>query len=159
MDIKPCAMALAFVITACGGAPPPPEHAVTLPAPTCNCPVVTPASLPAARPPELDALGQQRVELARKRTPIVQREYERGMKSASELIAAYRDVAVAARESGLRGEALRSALTEYRDALARMRDHVKTRVAAGAESEEALMHVEIELAEAEFWLVEAKARL
>jgi hypothetical protein len=144
-------------VTACGGAAPPVER-VSLPAPTCNCPVAPVSAPVAARSPELDELAQRRLDAARKRIPVLHRLYERGLVSATEMYVGYRDIAVAARESGLRGEALRSILTEYRDKMAELRDHERTRFAAGAESEDGPNHAEVLLAEAEYWLAEAKTR-
>lgn len=113
---------------------------------------------PVARVADSDVLGQRRVDAARKRIAILQRLYEKGMISSKDVFDAYRDIALAARDSGLRGEALLHPLTEYRDAIVQLRDLMKSRVATGAENEDATNRAEVQLAEAEYWLAEAKAR-
>lgn len=142
----------------CGPAPATEHVTVAAPVLTCNCPIAPVVALPAPRTAELDALAQHRVELARKRIPLLRARYEHGTATSAELLAAYRDLAVAARDSGLRGEALRGPLAEYRDAMVQARDLIRSRVAAAMESEDATTHVEFQLAEAEYWLAEAKAQ-
>jgi hypothetical protein len=97
------------------------------------------------------------MDLTRKRLDVLGAQYQSGLVSMSELLAAYRDVAFAARDSGLRGEELRRALEDYRDGAARSRDLARSRVSAGQETADAVMHAEASLAEAEFWLAEVRA--
>ena len=68
-------------------------------------------------------------------------------------------MAFAARDSGFRGEALRSVLTDYRDAVLALRDLTRERMAKGAVGEDAMNRVEALVAEAEYWLGEAEERL
>lgn len=107
------------------------------------------------RSAKMDQLAQQRVELARKRLVLMRAGFDKGTVGLDALFAACRDVAFAARDSGMRGEALRKILVEYRDAVVAMKDLTRDRVAKGAVGEEALTRVESLLAEAEFWLQEA----
>lgn len=140
-------------------------------APVCPCvasasaPPSATAAVPAGataplapRSPQLEALGQQRVDLARKRIDALSAQYQRGMGSMRDVLAAYRDMAFAARDSGLRGDALRRPLEEYRDATIRLRDLARDRATMGSVPEVDVYAAEASIAEAEYWLVEAKAR-
>ena len=73
------------------------------------------------------------------------------------LLVALRVLGLAAHDSHLRGDALIAPLTEYRDAMVGARDHVKSRYNEGATSQDEVYQVEGQLAEAEYWLAEAKA--
>jgi hypothetical protein len=85
-------------------------------------------------------------------------QYDKGAASLSELLVAYRDVAFAARDSGLRGDALRRPLQDYRDAMLKMRDYMRGRYQSGAVTQADLDRVESSVAEAEFWLAEANEK-
>jgi hypothetical protein len=111
------------------------------------------------RSARLDALAAKRIELARKRLAVLRVSFDRGVTTLDELIGASRDVAFAAHDSGLHGQALRDILTEYRDAVAALRDLTKERFAKGAVGEDAVDRMEGLVVEAEFWLEEAKQRL
>jgi hypothetical protein len=111
------------------------------------------------RSARLDALAAKRIELARKRLAVLRISFDRGVTTLDELIGASRDVAFAAHDSGLHGQALRDLLTEYRDVVAALRDLTKERVAKGAVGEDAVDRMEGLVVEAEFWLEEAKQRL
>jgi hypothetical protein len=108
-----------------------------------------------AQSAKMDQLARQRVELARKRLGLMRAGFDKGTVGLDALFAACRDVAFAARDSGMRGAVLRKILLEYRDAVIAMKDLTRDRVAKGAASDEALARVESLLAEAEFWLQEA----
>ena len=104
---------------------------------------------------KLEQLAQQRVELARKRLVLLRASFEHGTATLDEVFAACRDVAFAARDSGLHGETLRRILTEYRDAVIALKDLTKERAAKGSVGEEAVSRVDSLVAEAEYWLGEA----
>ncbi|MGH7293883.1 MAG: hypothetical protein ACRELB_03065 [Polyangiaceae bacterium] len=111
------------------------------------------------RPARVEQLARQRVELARKRLVQMRAAFEHGSATLDELFAALRDVAFAARDSGLHGETLRSILTEYRDAVLALQGLTRERMQKGAVGPEALSRVESLLAEAEYWLAEATPQL
>jgi hypothetical protein len=113
----------------------------------------------APRSPKLEALALRRVELARKRLAQMRDSFARGSTTLDELFAASRDVAFAARDSGLRGAPLRDVLKDYRDAVAALKELTKERLAKGAVNEEAMGRVEALEAEAEFWLADASEGL
>lgn len=106
--------------------------------------------------PDLDALTEKRLELARKHIEIVRHQFDKGLGSTATLLGALRLLGLAAHDSHLRGEARIGPLTEYRDAMVAARDHVKQRVESAAASQDELYEVESQLAEAEYWLAEAK---
>jgi len=107
----------------------------------------------------LKELGLKRVELARKRVVLLRASFDRGASTIDELFAACRDVAFAARDSGLHGGALREVLKEYRDGVVALRDLTRERASKGAVGEDAVSRVESIVAEAEFWLEEASGGL
>jgi hypothetical protein len=107
------------------------------------------------RSAKMEQLAQRRVELARKRLVLMRAGFDKNTVGLDALFAACRDVAFAARDSGMHGDALRKILLEYRDAVVAMKDLTRDRVAKGAVPDEALARVESLLAEAEFWLQEA----
>lgn len=107
------------------------------------------------RSAKLEQLALQRVELAQKRLVLMREGFTRGTVGLDALFAACRDVAFAARDSGLHGEPLKRILTEYRDAVVAMKELTRDRLAKGAVGEEAMKRVEALVAEAEFWLAQA----
>ena len=109
--------------------------------------------------PKLKELAAKRVDLARKRLVLLRASFDRGATTIDEVFAACRDVAFAARDSGLHGGALRDVLKDYRDAVLALRDLTRERAAKGAVGEDAVSRVEAIVAEAEFWLEEANERL
>lgn len=109
--------------------------------------------------PKLKELARRRVDAARKRLVLLRASFDRGATTIDELFAACRDVAFAARDSGLHGGALRDVLVEYRDAVVALRDLTRERASKGAVGEEAVSRVESIVAEAEFWLEEASQGL
>jgi hypothetical protein len=111
------------------------------------------------RSPKLEQLAQQRVELARKRLVLLRASFEHGTTTLDELFAACRDVAFAARDSGLHGERLRHVLTEYRDAVVALKELTRERLAKGSVGEDAVNRVDSLVAEAEYWLGEASEGL
>jgi len=111
------------------------------------------------RSEKLEHLAMQRVDLARKRLTLLRASFNRGAVSINDVFAACRDVAFAARDSGLHGEPLRGVLREYRDAVIALRDLTRERMAQGAVGEADLGRVESLVAEAEFWLEEANGGL
>ena len=104
---------------------------------------------------KLKELGTKRVELARKRLVLLRASFDMGKTTIDELFAACRDVAFAARDSGLHGGPLRDILKEYRDGVIALRDLTRERASKGAVGEDAVSRVESIVAEAEFWLEEA----
>jgi hypothetical protein len=136
---------LALLLSACASKPPP-----------CPC-TQSPAGASAAplRSPKLEALAAQRVELARKRLVLLRASFGKGTATLDELFAACRDVAFAARDSGLRGVPLRDVLKDYRDAVISLKELTRERLAKGAVDEQAMSRVEVLAAEAEYWLEEA----
>ena len=109
--------------------------------------------------PKLKELAAKRVDLARKRLVLLRASFDRGATTIDEVFAACRDVAFAARDSGLHGGALRDVLKDYRDAVLALRDLTRERAAKGAVGEDAVSRVEAIVAEAEFWLEEANQTL
>lgn len=139
--------ALAVVaLTACGGSS----------SPACGpCQAGGASSAAPRRSPKLEALASQRVELARKRLVLLRESFGKGTTTLDELFAGCRDVAFAARDSGLRGPPLRDVLQDYRDAVAALKQLTRERQAKGAVNDEAMSRVEALEAEAEYWLEEA----
>ena len=111
------------------------------------------AGLP--RSEKLEQLAQQRVASARKRLVALRTSFDRGSTTLEELFAGCRDVAFAARDSGMHGEALRGVLTEYRDSVVALKDLTRERVSKGSVGEDAMTRVDELLAEAEYWLADA----
>jgi hypothetical protein len=107
------------------------------------------------RSPKLEALANQRVELARKRLAQLRESFGKGGASLDELFAAFRDVAFAARDSGLRGAPLHDVLKDYRDAVIALKQLTRERVAKGTVTDEAMSRVEALEAEAEYWFEES----
>jgi hypothetical protein len=109
-------------------------------------------------PPQSTKLAElrlKRVELAQKRVVLLRASFDKGKTSIDELFAACRDVAFAARDSGVHGGALRDILREYRDGVVALRDLTRERAAKGAVGEDEVSRIEGIVAEAEFWLEEA----
>ena len=150
-------MLSALLLTACGSA------AAPGPSGACGpCQASAAAGLQTLAPPgaaKLKELGLKRVELARKRVVLLRASFDHGATTIDELFAACRDVAFAARDSGLHGGALREVLKEYRDGVVALRDLTRERASKGAVSEDAVSRVESIVAEAEFWLEEASGGL
>jgi len=145
-------LVLALPGTGCGGS------AATAASGACGpCQAASADAAPNLSPAsaKLRALGAKRVELARKRLTSLRIAFDHGSATVDELFAACRDVAFAARDSGLRGGALRDVLQEYRDAVVALKDLTRERAAKGVVGEDAVNRVESQLAEAEFWLAEA----
>lgn len=153
----PLVVLSALLLTACAsGATPGPSGACG----PCQAPAT--AGLQNLAPPgaaKLKELGLKRVELARKRVVLLRASFDRGATTIDELFAACRDVAFAARDSGLHGGALREVLKEYRDGVVALRDLTRERASKGAVGEDAVSRVESIVAEAEFWLEEASGGL
>jgi hypothetical protein len=128
--------------------------------PCTPCKAPASAAMGISGPPrsaKVEQLARQRVDLARKRLVLLRAGFEHGKTGLEALLVGARDVAFAARDSGLRGEELRSILTEYRDAVVAMKGVTRERVSKGTADEEALNRVESLVAEAEFWLAEASS--
>jgi len=144
-----------LTVCACGGSSKPASG------PCGPCAASGSAAAPsfAPRSPKLEALALRRVELARKRLAQMRDSFAKGSTTLDELFAASRDVAFAARDSGLRGAPLRDVLKDYRDAVAALKELTKERLAKGAVDEEAMTRVEALEAEAEFWLADASEGL
>jgi hypothetical protein len=107
------------------------------------------------RSPRLEKLAGQRVDLARKRLVLLRASFDKGTATLDEVFAAFREFAIAARDSGLGGGALRDVLKEYRDGVVALKDVTRERMSKGAVGEDALIRVESLVAEAEYWLEEA----
>jgi hypothetical protein len=151
MPSRPLLVLGALLAAACGGA--------SAPSGPCGvCPGGSPgAGLRAAgtRSEKVEHLALERVELARKRLVQMRASFEHGSASLDELFDACRDVAFAARDSGISGEKLRRILAEYRDAAVALRDLTRERLAKGAVNEVTAGRFDALVAEAEFWLAEA----
>jgi hypothetical protein len=80
--------------------------------------------------------------------------YRQGLATATELLLAYREVAVAARD-GLVGDKLRKELATYRDAMVQLQGTITSRVQLGSAGPKEAEHAREALAEAEYWLEEA----
>lgn len=146
----------AALLTACGSGSRPPASG---PCGPCTSGSVGTPSVPPPRSAKLEALATRRVELARKRLGQLRESFARGSTTLDELFAASRDVAFAARDSGMQGAALRDVLKDYRDAVTALKELTKERLAKGAVSEEAMSRVEALEAEAEYWLADASEGL
>ena len=107
------------------------------------------------RSARIEHLAHERVELARKRLLLMRAAFEHGSASLDDLFAALRDVAFAARDSGLHGEALRGILTDYRDAVLALQSLTHERMAKGSVGPEAMSRVDALVAEAQYWLAES----
>jgi hypothetical protein len=97
------------------------------------------------------------VDLAKKRLLQLRQGFAKGAVTFDTLFTACRDVAYAARDSGMHGEALRDVLTEYRGAVVALKELTKERYAKGAVDDDAVAKVDALEAEANFWLEEANA--
>ena len=134
------------------------------PAPCSPC--VTPgqpvasgtASARPERSAKLDELADRRVALAHERVEELRLAYQHGAARLGEVLIAYRDIAVAARESGLAGEKLRRELTVYRDATIELEKDFELRSQAGNAGPEDVVAARLARSEAEYWLVEASER-
>ncbi len=136
---------LAVLLAACGG----------LKEARCPCQTSAAAGASGAAPlrsPKLEALANQRVELSRKRLALLREAFGKGSATLDELFAACRDVAFAARDSGLRGAPLHDVLKDYRDAVVALKELTRERLAKGSVNDEAMTRVEALEAEAEYWL-------
>jgi hypothetical protein len=107
------------------------------------------------RPPRLEKLAVQRVDLARKRLVLLRASFDSGKATLDEVFAAFREFALAARDSGLGGGTLRDILKEYRDGVLALKDVTRERMSKGAVGEDTFVRVESLVAEAEYWLEEA----
>jgi hypothetical protein len=112
------------------------------------------AAAPPAPPAELVKRGEARVAAATERIKLVEEMYKRGMVSLGQLASAWRDWAIAQRESPLPPDSI-AAATRYRDIMATFLKEVEARQKRGAASEADLAAARYDLAEAEFWLEEA----
>ena len=116
----------------------------------------TPVSAIPPRAPRLEQLATERVALAKKRIPTLRLSYKLGQTSLSELTAAYREIAFAARDSGLRGEPLRQALDEYRKILAQLSETTHKEHDQGRVGPLEVEAVDARTAEADYWAAEAE---
>jgi hypothetical protein len=139
----------AILLAACGGSSQPRCG------PCQGSPAAGASSAAPLRSPKLEALANQRVELARKRLALLRESFGKGSATLDELFAACRDVAFAARDSGLRGPPLHDVLKEYRDAVVALKALTRERMAKGAIGDAELTRVEALEAEAEYWLEES----
>ena len=139
---------LAAPLAACGGSSSPGGA-------SCPCTGGAAAGTAPLRSPRVEELARRRVELARQRLMLARASFEHGTTSLDGLFAALRDVAFAARDSGFHGEALRSVLTEYRDAVVSLQGLTKERFDKGAVNQEDVARVDGLVAEAQYWLAEA----
>ena len=153
---RPLFMLCALLLVACGGGATP---AASGPCGNCQAPASAGMQDVPPRSAKLKALAGQRVEAARKRVVLLRASFDRGAATIDEVFAACRDVAFAARDSGLHGGALRDVLKEYRDAVIALRDLTRERASKGAVGEDAVSRVNSLVAEAEFWLEEASPSL
>jgi hypothetical protein len=147
----------ALLAAACGGSKP----SASEPCGACVGGGAAAAGRPVgmATTPKLKALAARRVELARKRLSLLRDSFAHGSATLDELFVACRDVAFAARDSGMVGPPLRDVLKEYRDAVLALRELTKQRLAKGAVGDDASARVEALVAEAEYWLEEASQTL
>jgi outer membrane protein TolC len=104
----------------------------------------------------LSASGSARIEAARKLTALVRQEHERGMASNRDVLAQAELEFRAVRDSGIVGPELVAAATTYaaaaRDALAT----AKQQFQGGAAGRTDVARMEYAIAEAAYWLEEAK---
>jgi len=148
---RPLVALSALLVAACGGPSPGPCGPCQSPAKMQN--VALPWS------PKLIELAAKRVDLARKRLVLLRDSFGKGKATLDEVFAAFRDFALAARDSGLAGGALRDVLKDYRDGMIALRDLTRGRMSKGEVGEDAMIRVESLVAEAEYWLEEASQGL
>jgi hypothetical protein len=144
------ALSVAPCVSCAATAPLPPASAAAAP--------VSVAANVASAPPrtaKLEELARRRVDLARARIAEVTASHATGAVSMSVVADAYRDLAVVARDSGLRGEALRQPLPEYRDALEKLRETARRNQQNGMANHLDLLRVDGQVADADFWLQDA----
>jgi hypothetical protein len=110
------------------------------------------------RSPELEKLAQARVDAARKPLPVLRVMYNKGQLPLSALLHAIREVAFAARDSALQGESLLKPLAEYRDTMKTTLEMVQKRYESGMVNASDVDLARYALAEAEYWLAEAKEK-
>jgi hypothetical protein len=152
---RPVVILSALLLAACGGSP-------GASGPCGPCQSQASAGLQNVAPPRsarLKELAALRVDLARKRLVLLRASFDRNKATIDEVFAACRDVALAARDSGLYGDTLRDVLREYRDAVTALKDLTRERMSKGTVGEDAMARVESLVAEAEFWLEEASQGL
>jgi hypothetical protein len=111
-----------------------------------------------ARSPSLEKLAQDRLEAARRHVLSCTVQYNSGHISMTDFLAATREVAFAARDSGLSGDALIKPLTEYRDSMKKSLQLTQMKYDHGAAAQSDLDAAQYALAEAEYWLAEAKEK-
>jgi ketosteroid isomerase-like protein len=111
-DLRP--VLLCMLLAACGASNPParPQAADTVASASSAAP---PHSGVPPRSAELDQLAMRRLELAREHILVAELQGDHGGASISNVAAAFREAALAARDSGLGGEALRRSVEDYRD--------------------------------------------
>ncbi len=110
------------------------------------------------RSAKLEELAERRVELAREYVRSLHVMYRQGLATPAELLLAYREVAVAARDSGLVGEKLRRELAVYRDEMVELERMIEGRAQVGGAGPQEVEHAREALAEADYWLEEANER-
>jgi hypothetical protein len=142
---RPLVVVFLLLLVACGNAS----------GPCGPCQSASMQSVGPSRSAKLKELATQRVDLSRKRLVLLRASFDKGKATLDEVFAAFRDFALASRDSGLDGVALRDVLKEYRDGVVALKDLTSERLSKGAVGEDAMMRVESLVAEAEFLLEEA----
>jgi len=143
---RPLVVVFVLLLVACG-------NGGSGPCGPCQSASMQSVGLP--RSAKLKELATQRVDLSRKRLVLLRASFDKGKATLDDVFAAFRDLALASRDSGLDGVALRDVLKEYRDGVVALKELTSERLSKGTVGEDAMMRVESLVAEAEFWLEEA----
>jgi hypothetical protein len=107
-------------------------------------------------PPELVRAATARIDLAQSLATRLMALYPRGLVPLDRVMEAYRSWFIACREAPLPAAKLADAATAYRAYVAKAFEITTGRNKSGAVGDLELLKVQSDLAEADFWLAEAK---
>jgi len=155
-----------MALVACAPAVTPPPPPVPPPRPPDAQPIPPPSPSPALSaseqaPPSsaaLSSLAAQRITAAREYVKLQRQRFTRGGISSTELFDAERTLLQAQREANLPASDLVAAAQAYLDATLQAERQVEDRFAGGAATAAEAQLAHYRVAEARFWLEEAKLR-
>src|SRR5258706_9718357 len=113
------------------------------------------ACAPPPRPPSVAASASARIAAAQKMRPLVEMRFKSGNATLLEYLATSEIEIRAFRDSGVTGDALVAAATKHRDDMRRALEIQRLRHPHSVDDED-LVRAEYAVAEAEFWVEEAK---
>ncbi len=108
---------------------------------------------------ELQRRAQARIDAAQKRIDLLVTLYQAGAISVNELLEAKMMKFLAQRDSGVSGATLVDAAKSYRDDLSRLAESMKARISQGLVTVAELATMDYRLAEAEYWLEDARFKV